>query len=210
MADFADFAARADFHAMLSGLSETVLHLTVPGVPDIFQGGEISSDSFVDPDNRAPVDFAQRQALLVAAMPDAGAKAGTDGSDGAIKARVLSALLRLRRRNPALFRDGSYEPLATGGTHADRLVAFVRRRRGDAVLVLAGRLFATLLGADARRYEGSAWQDTHFVPPRDLAGIWSDILTGASVCTEDGRLAARTSLSELPAAVLVKVTSTTN
>ena len=210
MADFADFAARADFHAMLSGLSETVLHLTVPGVPDIFQGGEISSDSFVDPDNRAPVDFARRKALLVAAMPDGRAKAEADGSDGAIKVRVLSALLRLRQRNPALFRDGGYEPLATGGTHADRLVAFVRRRRGDAVLVLAGRLFATLLGADARRYEGSAWQDTHLVLPRDLEGTWSDILTGASVCTEDGRLAARTSLSELPAAVLVKVTSSTN
>lgn len=204
LADFAEFAARADIFGMLNGLSQTVLHLTVPGIPDIYQGGEVWNYSLVDPDNRAPVDFAHRQALLAGAMPIDKAEAWNNWSDGSIKMRVLSTLLRLRRQDPALFRDGGYEPLAAEGARADHLVAFARRRGGGAAIILAGRLFATLLGADARRYEAGAWQDTHLALPRDLEGAWSDALTGAVLSAQDGRLAARACLSDLPTAVLVR------
>jgi (1->4)-alpha-D-glucan 1-alpha-D-glucosylmutase len=203
LADFAEFAVRADHCGMLNGLSQTVLHLTVPGVPDVYQGAELWNHSLVDPDNRAPVDFARRRALLEEARSaDIGELLRT-WADSRIKLRVLDVLLRLRRRYPAVLRDGSYMPLVATGAHADHLVAFVRGAGDHAVLVIAGRLFASLLADDQPCYHGNVWGDTALTLPRGIAGTWRDTLTRTTVSAAGGRLATGMVLADLPVTVLM-------
>lgn len=207
LADFAAFAERAAWFAMLSSLAQTTLRLTAPGVPDTYQGTELWDLSLVDPDNRRPVDFDRRRQMLDG---EAGIGPGNDAlvdrGSGRVKLRLLQRLLGPRRERAALFRDGSYEPLAAVGERADHLVAFLRRSADDAALVLAGRLFVSLLGPDAPAYDGRAWGNTTLVPHVGLAGQWRDVLSGRTL-----RMAAAGSgvhvgelLASLPSAVFAR------
>ena len=210
LGDLAAFAERVAFVGMLSSLAQTALRLTAPGVPDTYQGDELWDLSLVDPDNRAAVDFAARDRLLRAMdhcpSVEQARAALASWPDGRIKMLVLHALLRLRRRCADVHLRGTYEPLATSGAHADRLVAFARRHGATGIVVVAGRLFGTLLGGEARAYDGAAWGDSAIVGGPDLAGVWQDALTGASIDLENGHrgLTAATVLSLLPVAVLVQ------
>ncbi|MGA9376117.1 MAG: malto-oligosyltrehalose synthase [Mycobacterium sp.] len=142
--------ARADQHARTDSLGQKLLALTVPGVPDIYQGTELFDDSLVDPDNRRPVDYAARRAAL------------RDGTDP--KMRVTHAALRLRRELPETFLDGDYRPVLADGSASAHLVAFLR---GDDVLVAVSRWTVKLAE--------SGWGDTTLTLPD---GIWTDRLTG--------------------------------
>jgi (1->4)-alpha-D-glucan 1-alpha-D-glucosylmutase len=112
-----------------NGLIEVVLKLTVPGVPDIYQGAEFWEQSMVDPDNRRSVDFSLRE-LSIATEP-VWAELFATWRDGRIKQHVIARLLGLRRRLPAVFDYGSYEPIGMG----DHICAFERRHGTDRVLV---------------------------------------------------------------------------
>jgi (1->4)-alpha-D-glucan 1-alpha-D-glucosylmutase len=110
---FSAFQARVAPFGVRNSLVQAVLKLTLPGVPDIYQGAELWDFSMVDPDNRRPVDYAARRHLR-----DAQAGGGENLSvlleqwqDGAIKLRLTSDLLKLRQRSPGLFRNGSYDAL---------------------------------------------------------------------------------------------------
>ena len=98
-------------HARDNALAQELLALTVPGVPDVYQGTELWEDSLVDPDNRRPVDFAARRAAL---------------ADGHPKLDVVTAALRLRCRRPASLLSGEYRPLIADGPRAAHLVSFAR------------------------------------------------------------------------------------
>ena len=124
LGDIVAFAQRISAAGAVNGLAQTLLKLTVPGVPDIYQGTEFWDFSLVDPDNRRPVDFAARAAGLDAAPL---ADLAAHWRDGRIKQAVIARTLALRRERPALFADGSYEPIAVRGEHADRVIAFARR-----------------------------------------------------------------------------------
>jgi (1->4)-alpha-D-glucan 1-alpha-D-glucosylmutase len=113
-----------------NSLAQSLLRLTVPGVPDLFQGTELWDFSLVDPDNRRPVDFSLREKLLGTAS----------WQNGAIKQALIVQALGLRQALPDLFANGSYEPLTARGPLADHVVAFVRRHEGNALLVAVPRL----------------------------------------------------------------------
>jgi len=123
----------------VNGLAQTLLRLTVPGVPDLYQGTELWDFSLVDPDNRRPVDFALRQTMLGGGTPLASWR------DGAIKQRLIVQALALRAALPELFADGSYEPVAVEGRFAAHIVAFVRRHKADAILTVVPRLPGALI-----------------------------------------------------------------
>jgi (1->4)-alpha-D-glucan 1-alpha-D-glucosylmutase len=177
LADFCRFEATLARHGALNGLIETVLKLTVPGVPDIYQGAELWEQSLVDPDNRRPVDFALRQRLLAAGgAPEA---AFERFRDGAVKQAIIARLLGLRAAQAALFANGSYEPLPVSGQDAARVCAFARRH-GAAALLVAVRL-------SPWRPDGTA----AITLPADLAGWrWRDGL-GDAVVEADALLAFR-------------------
>jgi (1->4)-alpha-D-glucan 1-alpha-D-glucosylmutase len=129
----------------VNGLSQTVLKLTVPGMPDFFQGTEFWDFTLVDPDNRRAVDYAARlDALRTTTEPPAYL---TSWRDGRIKQSVVHRLLNLRRRMPDLFAGGEYSPVCVEGPMRDHIVAFTRGLGGAAILVVVPRLAQSLLRA---------------------------------------------------------------
>ncbi|MGH3291595.1 MAG: malto-oligosyltrehalose synthase [Trebonia sp.] len=182
----AGFVAEIADDAAVNSLGAKLVQLTMPGVPDVYQGCETTALSLVDPDNRREVDYARIRSALTGL--DANMDAMVDGdldSLGRAKLLVTSRALRLRRARPEWFA-GDYEPLAATGPAAGHAVAF---RRGHAVAVV------TRLPVGLRRRGG--WQDTALPLP---AGTWADLLTG----TVHRGAAPMTGLTgRLPVALLV-------
>ncbi len=177
----AAFGDRIAALARVNSLGAKLVQLTMPGAADVYQGCELAAFALVDPDNRRPVDYARRRALLAA--QDAGAAAIDLDTE---KLLVTSRALRLRRDHPDWFAGG-YAPVAADGPAAGHAVAF---RRGRAI-VMATRLPARL----ARR---GGWAGTTLpVPP----GRWQDVLTGAA---HDGPRPLLSDIAlRLPVAILI-------
>jgi (1->4)-alpha-D-glucan 1-alpha-D-glucosylmutase len=167
-----------------NSLTQKLLQLTMPGVPDVYQGTELWDFSLVDPDNRRPVDYASRRTLLAAI--DRGEVPAVDES-GAAKLLVVSRVLRARRDHPDWF--AGYEPVEVTGSAADHLVAYDR----GGVVVVATRLPVGLAA------EG--WGDTALQLPN---GAWRDLLTGERVVSDIAGVAADALLTKLPVALLTR------
>jgi len=195
MAGFAHGIAAA---AAVNGLTQAVLHLTTPGVPDLYQGTDLWDLSLVDPDNRRPVDFARRRAMIAdQVLPDI-----RTWRDGAIKQAVIARALALRAQQPELFANGRYVALRTQGPAAQHILAFARQLGGAQAVIAVTRLSTRLLGSrDVPLPPPDAWQDTRVLLPRGWgAGSWQNRLTGASI---PARLAASRLFAVLPVAILV-------
>lgn len=164
-----------------NSLSATLLQLTMPGVPDVYQGNELWDLSLVDPDNRRPVDFAARADLL--ARIDQGWLPAVDAS-GAAKLLVISRALRARRDHPDRFTG--YTPLHATGPAASHAVAFVRR----GVVAVATRLPAGLTA-------GGGWGETVLPLPE---GSWTNALTGTHA---SGHMRLADLLTPYPVALLL-------
>jgi maltooligosyltrehalose synthase len=162
LAEAEAFVARIAPIGIRNSLAQTVLRLTLPGVPDLYQGTEFWDFSLVDPDNRRPVDFGARTNALTEGADLALLLA--EWSDGRVKQALIARLLGFRQRHAALFADGDYEPLAPSGAQAEHLIAFSRRRRGEALIVVVPRLTA---GLDAGI--GPVWQGTRMALPQAKA-----------------------------------------
>jgi (1->4)-alpha-D-glucan 1-alpha-D-glucosylmutase len=161
---FANFCGRVAQYGVWNSLVQTALKLTIPGVPDLYQGSELWDFSLVDPDNRRPVDYSRRRTLLDQLENSATPSSEElrflfeNWSDGAIKLLIICNLLRLRGLYPELFESGSYEPLTANGPAAERICAFLRRADGLSLLV-ACLLYPARGGNDYRlagRHLGSA------------------------------------------------------
>jgi (1->4)-alpha-D-glucan 1-alpha-D-glucosylmutase len=190
-------ARRMSVLGMLNGLSRTVLKMTLPGVPDIYQGTEFWDFSLVDPDNRRPVDYAARaKALDERAAPET---LLAQWQDGRIKQHVLMRLLRDRAESPALYSDGDYSPLAVEGEHASHLIAFQRQHGEDRLSVIVPRLWSDLVARDRLHFEPTAWQGTSVALPE---GRWRNVITGSAVEIRPEGQALGEILSPFPFAVL--------
>jgi (1->4)-alpha-D-glucan 1-alpha-D-glucosylmutase len=183
-AEIEEFVARIGPAGRSNALAQKLLQLTMPGVPDVYQGTELEDRSLVDPDNRRPVDYDERRALL--ARLDGGEVPGVDDT-GAAKLLVTSRALRLRRDRPELF--GGYTPVEVTGSAAGSVVAF---DRGGAVPV-ATRLPVALAA--------TGWGDTALALP---TGAWRDVLTGTRVVSDAGGVSVGELLARLPVALLVR------
>ena len=195
------FVARIAAAAAVNGLAQTLLKLTAPGIPDLYQGTEGWDWSLVDPDNRAPVDFDSREASLRAAeAPDA---LLGEWRDGRVKQAVIARALALRAERPRAFAEG-YTPLAVTGIRALHVLAFARGEGAGAVIVAVTRLPARLLGDAAQPLPPSErWGDTAIELPDTLRGTgMRDVLVGSSLPAAD-RVLVRDAFSRLPVALLV-------
>jgi (1->4)-alpha-D-glucan 1-alpha-D-glucosylmutase len=217
---FVPFQRLVALYGAVNSLAQTVLKVAVPGIPDFYQGSELWSLSLVDPDNRRPVDFARRQALLTAlAARIAESPAGLEKlcaelletwPDGRIKLYVTQRALTLRRERQALFSSGSYGPLSAWGARAEHLVGLARRGNGEVVIVAVPRLSARLTDFSGRFPLGdSAWGDTWLsLGDASLEGVYRDRFSGLRVATEprDGAPALRAGalFGSLPVAMLVR------
>jgi (1->4)-alpha-D-glucan 1-alpha-D-glucosylmutase len=166
MNDFGAFTNEFIWPGRVNSLSQTLLKLTAPGVPDIYQGTEIWNLSLVDPDNRRPVDYALRRGLLAETERLTVEQVCARADSGLPKLLVTRRALHLRRERPDIFgRQSSYERLRVTGPKANHAIAFAR---GGELAAIAPRLVLGLAGN---------WQDTRIeLPP----GNWRDVLTGDS------------------------------
>ncbi len=182
------FARDLDAPGALNGLAQTALKLTVPGVPDIYQGTEGWDQSLVDPDNRRPVDYAAHGRTLSALRGEADGFAQLAGAwrDGRLKQAVIARLLACRRNDPELFREGAYVPLGASGARADQVLAFARVIGDRALIVAVPRLVADdVATADGL---GLDWGDTTIETSSLPAssGTWRCVLRDAPLPTRSG------------------------
>ncbi len=199
VAEAAAFADRIGPAGAVNGLAQVVLKLTVPGVPDFYQGTEFWDQSLVDPDNRRPVDFDAR----MAALREAAAPASLAGSwrDGRVKQAVIARVLALRQRLPELFARGDYRPLEADGPRAAHVIAFARRHRDAALVVAVPRLPLALLHQNGGiLIPADAWQGTALRVPPGL-GRLTDAIGDASHA--GAQLSLGEVLAGFPVALLV-------
>jgi (1->4)-alpha-D-glucan 1-alpha-D-glucosylmutase len=152
------FAQRMALLGALNSLAQLTLKATLPGVPDFYQGTEFWDLSLVDPDNRRPVDFAARAALLAAVKQPDWRALTRNWTDGRIKLTWTHELLALRRDLADVFTRGDYEPLEVTGPHRDHVIAFARRYGDDAAIVAVGRCLAPFSGLGRTWPAAQAWQ----------------------------------------------------
>jgi len=221
LAAFTPFQERIARVGVVNSLSQVVLKIASPGVPDFYQGTELWDLHLVDPDNRRPVDFRARACLLervdrILALEGAARAAGVasllaNWRDGAIKLALTAAGLRLRGAMPDVFLDGAYLPLETDTAAVPaRVVAFARQSAGGAVLAVAPHLVARLVDADHRMPVGDVWKTARVLLPPPLAGLaWRDAFTGAEVRAaatgESAWIFVGQALRTLPVSLLVSM-----
>jgi (1->4)-alpha-D-glucan 1-alpha-D-glucosylmutase len=141
------FVTRLQGASMANVLAQIGLKLTVPGMPDTYQGCELEDFSLVDPDNRRPVDYALRQQLL------------TSGEHP--KMALTQHLLTVRKEHPDLFAKGDYRPLEVRGAKADNIIAFTRSHEGETLTcAIALRCAPALLDGEAPVPPAEWWEDT--------------------------------------------------
>jgi (1->4)-alpha-D-glucan 1-alpha-D-glucosylmutase len=178
MNDLIPFVNKVAFYGVFNSISQTIIKLTSPGVPDIYQGCETWNLSLVDPDNRRPVNFNELSNYLKeikkSENPDLKGMLN-DPASGKIKLYITYVLLQERKRNPLLFAEGSYNPLYAEGKMKDNLIAFSREYEGNCMFVISARFFTQVIN-----YKESPspdiWKETTLsIPPE---GNLRDLITG--------------------------------
>ena len=155
----------------INSLSQKLLTLTVPGMPDVYQGTDGWDLSLVDPDNRRPVDFDLRRQWLNRQSSEDNPEERCrrlvrEWRSGEIKHFLVARTLAFRSRHADLFAAGDYVPLTVDGAHADRIVAFARTFRGATAIVVAPRLVAPMLQQEEfPLIAPEKWEDTRIVLP---------------------------------------------
>jgi (1->4)-alpha-D-glucan 1-alpha-D-glucosylmutase len=186
--DFVPFQRRVARIGLWNSLSQTLLKLTCPGVPDIYQGNELLDFSLVDPDNRRQVDYLRHQQLFEGVrggsnVPDASSisRLLEAPEDGQIKLYLIWRTLELRKLQPNLFQQAEYVPLEIAGAKANHLIAFARRFESSRLLVIVPRLVAGLLNpnqSDLPPIGLQIWGDTHILLPCGCREKYRNVLTG--------------------------------
>src|SRR5262245_1156192 len=194
LADFVPFQRRIAAWGMYNSLSQTLVKLTAPGVPDLYQGTELWDLSLVDPDNRRPVDYERRRAMLDALDAEATA-AGADLTaftraltatmeDGRIKLYAIRRALTFRHERAALFLDGEHLPMTAAGAHPRHLCAFARCLGDAAALTVVPRFLASL-SPSGPPFGRDVWGDTRVVLPEALsARRFRNVYTGEMIEAE--------------------------
>lgn len=219
LADIREFQQLTSHCGKLNSLSCTLLKITVPGVPDFYQGNELWDFSLVDPDNRRPVDFSIRKRAL-AELKGGEAAAGplnlarmltADMRAGRIKLYLICQALKLRNEKCRLFENGQYIPLSAEGERSVSVCAFARIHEGEAVLVVAPRFFTRLARRPGDLPLGrEVWLGTRIVLPAELRGeSYRNVFTGEvlePVLQEDGSVLHLSDIiADFPVALLVSV-----
>ncbi len=208
--EFLPFQRRIAFYGVFNSLAQTLLKLTTPGVPDIYQGTELWDLSLVDPDNRRPVDYGRRRELLT------GLREGFEKDreklleellhrpeDGRIKLFLIWRALEARHRYRPLFEMGDYIPLTTSGPPVKHLLAFARVREEERAVVLVPRFLTSLVGEGNLPLGPGVWGDAELQLPQQSGRRWQNALTGETL-QGGSHLPVAEVLRRFPAALLLQ------
>jgi (1->4)-alpha-D-glucan 1-alpha-D-glucosylmutase len=219
-ADLTRFVREIADSGFVNSLAQILLKATVPGVPDFYQGTELWDFNLVDPDNRRPVDFAQRRERLDNLLAQAekeitkpALEVSARWPDPDVKLWVIMRSLGLRRDWPDVFSFGEYVPLAASGPAANHVLSFARHLDRQWVMVVVPQQFHRLRGKRDHTQHGppcADWSGTQIILPDEVGGPWRDVLTGLESDPEkaDGKSVLRVGplLEILPVALLVSET----
>ncbi|MBS1788290.1 MAG: malto-oligosyltrehalose synthase [Acidobacteria bacterium] len=214
---FSEFQTTMSRAGIFNSLSQTLLKIASPGIPDFYQGTELWNFNLVDPDNRRTVDYAHRQKILASMVgkttsneTSTVAEMLRNPEDGRIKFYLTRQALRFRRDHHNLFINGKYLPLRASGKKERNIIAFARVAEEQTAIVIAGRFF-TQLGDTTQPPLGSqVWGETAVVLLDEMRGVrYRDVLTGQEVRVIERSGKRMLSLAEvfahLPAALLEQV-----
>lgn len=217
LSEFTAFQRHIAHFGLLNSLSQTLIRLAAPGVPDTYQGTEILDFSLVDPDNRRPVDYAHRREMLSQLKSKfdkpkerwaAAAQSLLENvRDGAAKLLVTWRALHLRSQYPGLFSAGQYVPLSASGSKEKHVFAFARSNGNELAIVAVPRFFTQLTPDLAQLPLGAkVWGDTAISLPTDRQLEWVNQFTGQSIAPtaqSKGGLLAADLFSHFPVALLM-------
>ncbi|HKY05745.1 MAG TPA: malto-oligosyltrehalose synthase, partial [Blastocatellia bacterium] len=207
--NFIRFEKKTAFYGALNSLSQALLKITSPGVPDFYQGTELWDLNLVDPDNRRAVDFSRREAFLreirererdgVLPLID---ELLANREDGRVKLFLIYRALNARKQNKRLFDEGEYIALKARGSRKDHLVAFARRSEGRWAVVVAPRLMTRLVKPESLPLGKHVWGNTVIELPEAAPSAWRNVFTDA-VIEGEKTLAAADVFSRFPCALLI-------
>jgi (1->4)-alpha-D-glucan 1-alpha-D-glucosylmutase len=207
---FIPFQRRIARTGLWNSLSQTLLKLTSPGVPDIYQGNEIWDLSLVDPDNRRPVDYIKRQRIFDQIRGGVSAERLLGSPDqGELKMFVTWRILCFRQQQPALFQRAEYLPLMAEGARARHVVAFARTIGTAEAMVVAPRLLTTLVeDSDLPPIGSQVWQETRLLLPRSARpktyrNVFTDELLNVQPTDSATSIDVSEILSEFPVGLYV-------
>ncbi len=207
--EFLPFQKKVACYGLLNSLSQTLIKLTSPGVPDFYQGTELWDLNLVDPDNRRPVDFEVRKTLLREIKErvredilDLINELLSAEEDGRIKLFLIYRALQARGKNTEVFQSGAYIPIKAGGKFKDNIIAFARCHGKRWGLTIAPRFFSGLIDAGEFPFGQKVWDDTFVVLPEGSPSLWEDTFTEQPIKGE-GMLLIGEAIKHFPVTLLM-------
>jgi (1->4)-alpha-D-glucan 1-alpha-D-glucosylmutase len=210
LAEFRDFQRKIAAYGMFNSLSQTLLKIASPGVPDFYQGTELWNLSLVDPDNRRAVDYEERLSFLQeikrrcqTGMESLLSDLKATRTDGRMKLFLIARGLQARQQYQQVFQYGDYIPLSVTGSFHQHVIAFARLYRGRTVIAIAPRFLTSVISADADPLGEEVWGDTRIELPHNLQSAnWRDTLVDLEVAGGE-TLSVGKVLQVFPVALLV-------
>jgi (1->4)-alpha-D-glucan 1-alpha-D-glucosylmutase len=209
LADVRHFAKRVSFFGRINSLSQTLLKMASPGVPDFYQGGELWDLNLVDPDNRRQVDYGARQRLLAEIKKEWAENRNhlgkylsgllRDEKPGAMKLFLIWRALNFRKEHREVFDGGDYIPLLVTGEKSEHICVFARQANGHTVIAVAPRsVFVLTDGVEELSLGCKIWGGTMLEIPQAHAGaVFRNVLTEETVVTMEREGRATLELSEI-------------
>jgi (1->4)-alpha-D-glucan 1-alpha-D-glucosylmutase len=207
--DLLAFQKRIAHYGMFTSLSQVLVKITSPGLPDFYRGTELWDLNLVDPDNRRPVDFSRLGRIL---MELAGREQGDmrtlarelleSREDGRVKLFVTHRALKARKLHLEVFQQGDYIPLVVGGMRAHHIIAYARVYGGAYAVTVAPRFFTRLIREGEYPLGTSVWHDTWIALPPGAPRRWTDAITDQTMDAE-GMLLVGDVLKDFPVALLI-------
>ncbi len=208
MPAFVPFCKKIAFFGLFNSLSQCLLKIAAPGIPDFYQGTELPQLALVDPDNRRSVAYDERRRLLKAIGREssdplaqvAGLLENRD--DGRVKLFAITRALATRRKRKDVFQTGRYLPLEASGTSRRHIVAFARKTGGQWCVVVVPRFLTALVGENQDPLGKNVWSDTAVNLPPEAPRSWRNIFTRQSIQGTTG-IAVGDVLQHFPVALLL-------
>jgi (1->4)-alpha-D-glucan 1-alpha-D-glucosylmutase len=206
---FVDFQKYIAHYGVYNSLSQTLIKIAMPGLPDFYQGSELWDFNLVDPDNRRPVDYDLRrqylqdmESALQGNVAEYVASLVSAPADGRLKMFLIRQALKARGEQADLFRSGEYIPLNVTGDHADQVISFARRNDKRWAVTIAPRFLTSLMEPPQAPLGGDVWGNTVVQLPDTAPKTFHDAITETEIDTADG-LSVALVLQNFPVALLI-------
>lgn len=207
--EFLPFQKKVSHFGIFNSLSQTLIKITSPGVPDFYQGTELWDLSLVDPDNRRPVNFEKRKTYLrkIREKDDSDVLNLIDEllrakEDGRVKLFLIYRTLKAREENSLVFQKGAYIPVEVAGRFKDHIVAFARNLGRNWAVTVGPRFLTSLINEGEYPLGREVWYDTRILLPEDIPHTWKNVITDQIVKSNDKLMIGKI-LKHFPVALLV-------